>query len=82
MKCPECGMFNACDLEHVSEVYTCSRCKADITAAAMPEPVICKLCGEVCYNPCRRSKVEPAEGVQPCQMRVAQPLLPHVQKIL
>lgn len=54
--CPECGAFNVVDLEHFHEGNPCSRCGTDLTAAAIPEPVTCLVCGEVCYNPCRKGR--------------------------
>lgn len=48
--CPECGAFNVVDLEHFHEGNPCSRCGTDLTAAAIPEPVTCLVCGEVCLS--------------------------------
>ncbi len=80
IQCPECGGFNACDIEHLEDVYECESCGADITELAMPEPAICQLCGEICYNPCKRSRTPLDSGIQSCQMRVTEPLNPKYQK--
>lgn len=56
VKCPECGMFNAVDLEHFSRPNPCTKCGFDLTDLALPEPVTCTICGEVCYNPCRKGR--------------------------
>lgn len=75
VKCPDCGAFNAVNLEHVAEANPCTKCGKDLTELAMPKPVVCSICREICYNPCRKgSNDEPAETVQPCNVRVAQPL--------
>lgn len=86
--CPECGALNVVDLEHFHEGNPCSRCGADLTAAALPAPVTCRVCGETCYNPCRKGREgtggkeaaapdagSGAPGVRPCRMRVGKPLL-------
>lgn len=74
VKCPECGAFNAVDIEHGGRKY-CSKCSADLTELAMPTPKICKLCGEICYNPCRKADKEPEGGeLSPCPVRVKEPL--------
>ena len=62
VKCPECGMFNAVDLEHFSKPNPCTKCGFDLTDLALPEPVTCTICGEVCYNPCRKGKTEQPDG--------------------
>ncbi len=81
VECPECGGFNACDIENLQDAYYCDSCDADITAKAIPKPVICKLCGEVCYNPCKRSRTELEDGeLQNCQMRVSEPLIAELQQ--
>ena len=73
--CPECGAFNVVDLEHFHEGNPCSRCGTDLTAAAIPEPVTCLVCGEVCYNPCRKADQDPPGGeIGRCQVRVREPL--------
>lgn len=75
VKCPECATFNAIDLEHFSEPNPCSKCGHDLTSLALPEAVICTICEEVCYNPCRKGKEEQlSENKGVCQMRVSKPL--------
>ncbi len=81
VQCPECDGFNACDIEHLQDSYECEICEADITDLAIPEPAICKMCGEICYNPCKRSRKELEDGeLIPCQMRVVEPLIPGLKE--
>lgn len=68
-------MFNAVDLEHFSEPNPCTKCGADLTELALPEPVTCTICGEVCYNSCRKGRTEQPDGeLRPCPVRVDKPL--------
>ena len=76
MKCPECGAFNVVDLEHFSVPNPCKKCGFDLTEAALPEAVTCTICGEICYNPCRRGQQEqPDSEKKACPIRVAAPLI-------
>lgn len=73
VKCPECGAYNAFDIERGTEKL-CSKCGADLTEAATPEPLLCKYCGEMCYNPCRKAKQDPEDGdLRTCTMRSTEP---------
>lgn len=75
VKCPECGMFNAIDLEHPSAENPCRKCGFDLTEVALPKPVTCKFCGLICYNPCKKAFKEPENGLGECRIRVSEPLL-------
>lgn len=68
-------MFNAVDLEHFEHANPCTKCGFDLTSLATPEAVTCTICGEICYNPCRKGKTEqPDEEKRTCQIRVSEPL--------
>ncbi|WP_180326768.1 hypothetical protein [Raoultibacter phocaeensis] len=59
----------------MSEVNPCTKCGFDLTELATPEPITCAICGEICYNPCRKGKTEQPGGErQPCNVRVDRPL--------
>lgn len=67
-------MFNAVDLEHFSSTNPCTKCGFDLTNLALPEPVVCTICGEVCYNSCRKGRTEQVDDEKrPCQVRVSKP---------
>lgn len=69
-------MFNAIDLEHFSTPNPCSKCGIDLTDLVLPEPVVCTICGEVCYNSCRQGRTEqPNDEKRPCHVRVSEPLV-------
>lgn len=45
-----------------------------MTDLAIPEPVVCTICGEVCYNSCRKGRTEqPGSEMRPCHVRVSEP---------
>ena len=68
-------MFNAVDLEHFSEPNPCTKCGFDLTDMAVPEPVVCTICGEVCYNSCKKGRTyQLTEDIRPCLTRVNEPL--------
>lgn len=68
-------MFNAVDLEHFSEPNPCTKCGFDLTSLALPQSVVCTICGETCYNPCRKGKTEQHDDEKrPCHVRVSEPL--------
>lgn len=74
VKCPECGAFNAVDLERGGRKL-CVKCEADLTELATPKPKVCRYCGEICYNPCRKADQDPPGGeIGRCQVRVKEPL--------
>lgn len=76
VKCPECGAFNAINLEHMARTNPCSKCGFDLTELATPEPVVCTICDEICYNPCTSGKTEqPVEEKRECKVRVTEPLV-------
>jgi hypothetical protein len=54
----------------------CKSCGIDLTELAVPKPLLCNYCGEMCYNPCRKGKLEFADGYQRCLVRVSEPLVP------
>lgn len=67
-------MFNVVDLEHFDGKSPCVRCGFDLAPLAIPEPVVCTLCQEICYNPCRKGKTENTSGsITPCHARVTEP---------
>ncbi len=68
-------MYNVYDIEPGMEDKHCQKCGIDLTALAIPEPLLCNLCGEMCYNPCRKATAETSDGPQACMMRVAEPLI-------
>lgn len=76
VKCPACGMFNPIDLEHFTATNPCSRCGLDLTNDAIPEPIVCSACDEICYNPCRKGKEERDQDQKEiCRSRKAEPFV-------
>lgn len=70
-------MFNAVDLEHFKNINPCTKCGFDLTDLALPEAIVCTICGETCYNPCRKGKEEqPGNEKRACQVRIKEPLRP------
>lgn len=68
-------MFNAIDLEHFNSVNPCTKCSFDLSDLARPEPAVCTICGEICYNPCRKGKEDqPSSEMRACQVRIREPL--------
>jgi hypothetical protein len=57
------------------EGIACKSCGTDLTELAVPEPLLCGYCGEMCYNPCRKGKLEFEDDYQKCPVRVSQPLV-------
>lgn len=67
-------MSHAVDLENFTEPNPCRKCGADFTDLAVPDSVVCTICKEVCYNPCRKGKTEQhTDEKRPCLVRVATP---------
>lgn len=76
VKCPECGGYNVFDLEKNMGTKTCKKCGLNVTELAIPEPLECNYCGEICYNPCKKAKQDPADGeLHECNLRVTEPFV-------
>lgn len=76
VKCPECNTFNIYDIEKVMDFKVCKKCGKDLTKEAVPVQLLCKYCGEICYNPCRKAKTDPPGGLHDdCLVRAKTPII-------
>jgi hypothetical protein len=75
VRCPSCNAFNAVDIKKGMGQIACKSCGVDLTELAVPQPLQCNYCGELCYNPCKKAKLEFADGYQKCLARVSEPLV-------
>jgi hypothetical protein len=57
------------------EGIVCRSCGIDLMELAVPQPLLCNYCGEMCYNPCKKAKLEFESGQQKCLTRVSRPLV-------
>jgi len=69
VKCGTCGTYNVFDIEENMGTKVCKTCNEDLTSQAIPEPMHCEYCGEICYNPCKKAKTVPAAGPLECRLR-------------